>query len=95
MYCLAVNDMFCLRQWGLRLGLQEEKTNPTCPLNPGNFKKVKMLPDCDLEFTRGMGMNCHLEGMGERTWRYSMVVDDGVIEKIFFEQVNPTSSDID
>jgi thioredoxin-dependent peroxiredoxin len=86
-YCLSVNDFMCCRQWGLRLGLQEEAMNPTSPLNPGNFKKVKVLPDGELHFTRGMGMNTHLEGIGERSWRYSMVVNDGIIEKMFVEEV--------
>jgi thioredoxin-dependent peroxiredoxin len=84
-YCLSVNDSFSLRQWGLRLGLQEELINPTSPVNPGNFKKVKLLPDGELQFTRGMGMSCHLTGIGERSCRYSMVLDNGIIEKIFIE----------
>lgn len=52
------------------------------------FKKVKLLPDGAAAFTRGMGMSCLWDterGFGERSWRYAMVVNDGVIEKLFIE----------
>jgi peroxiredoxin len=51
-------------------------------------EKVKLLPDGNGEFTRKMGMLVRKEnlGFGDRSWRYSMVVDDGVIEKIFVEK---------
>jgi peroxiredoxin len=83
-FCLSVNDAFVMRQWGLHQGLEEDKT-------PGSwgFKKVKLLPDGAVAFTRGMGMSCLWDterGFGERSWRYSMVVKDGVIEKLFVEQ---------
>ena len=47
-YCLSVNDAFVMRQWGLNLGLAEDKT-------PGanGFEKVKLLPDGAAHFTRG------------------------------------------
>jgi peroxiredoxin len=60
-------------------------------LNPGNFKKVKLIPDGAALFTRGMGLTCLWEserGFGERSWRYSVVVNDRVIEKIFIEVSN-------
>lgn len=44
-YCLSVNDSFVMRQWGLHQGLEEEKVDDSNPLNPGNFKKVKLIPD--------------------------------------------------
>ncbi|GKY95723.1 hypothetical protein MPSEU_000533100 [Mayamaea pseudoterrestris] len=82
-YCLSVNDAFVMRQWGLSQGLEEDKT-------PGSwgFKKVKLVPDGACAFTRGMGMSnvwSSERGFGERSWRYSMVVDDGIIEKMFIE----------
>ena len=69
--CLSVNDAFVMFQWGNRLGV----------------KKIFLLPDGNGEFTRKMGMLVEKEnlGFGMRSWRYSMVVDDGTIEKMFVE----------
>jgi thioredoxin-dependent peroxiredoxin len=70
-YCLSVNDAFVMYQWGLKQGA----------------KKVKLLPDGNGEFTRKMGMLVEKSnlGFGLRSWRYSMVVTDGKIEKVFAE----------
>ncbi len=87
-YCLSVNDAFVMRKWGLDLGLKEEVTEKTGPLNPGNFQKVKLLPDGSCAFTRGMGMSCtwsQERGFGERSWRYSAVINNMKVEKIFVE----------
>jgi peroxiredoxin len=87
-YCLSVNDAFVMRQWGISLGLEKEDADDSNPLNPGNFKKVKFIPDGACEFTRGMGMSCIWDterGFGERSWRYSAVISDLKIEKIFIE----------
>ncbi len=87
-YCLSVNDAFVMRQWGIHLGLEKEDSDASNPLNPGNFQKVKFIPDGAALFTRGMGMSCVWDserGFGERSWRYSMVVNDGKIEKLFVE----------
>ena len=49
---------------------------------------MKLIPDGACLFTRGMGMSCTWEserGFGERSWRYSAVINDGKIEKIFVE----------
>ena len=58
-------------QWGKHLGVD----------------KVKMLPDGNGEFTEKMGMLVKKEnlGFGSRSWRYSMLVEDGQINKIFSE----------
>ena len=90
---LSVNDAFVMRKWGLDLGLTEDKT-------PGSlgFTKVKLIPDGAAHFTRGMGMSSVWEsnrGFGERSWRYSMVVNNGVIEKIFVEPDRVQNSDPD
>lgn len=71
-YCLSVNDAFVMKQWADKLGLS----------------KVKMLPDGNADFTRGMGMLVEKSnlGFGERSWRYSMLVEDGVITKLFAEE---------
>lgn len=69
--CLSVNDAFVMYQWGLKL----------------DAKNVFLLPDGNGDFTRGMGMMVKKEnlGFGERSWRYSMLVDDGVVTKAFVE----------
>lgn len=70
-YCLSVNDAFVMFQWG----------------KAQNVTKVKMLPDGSGEFTRKMGMLVKKDnlGFGERSWRYSMYVEDGEIKKLFSE----------
>ncbi|MBT9099010.1 peroxiredoxin [Methylovulum psychrotolerans] len=70
-YCLSVNDAFTMFQWGKHLGIQQ----------------VKMLPDGNGDFTRGMGMLVKKEnvGFGYRSWRYAMLVDDLNIVKVFSE----------
>ena len=87
-YCLSVNDAFVMRQWGIHQGMEKEDHDASNPLNPGNFKQVKLIPDGAALFTRGMGMSCVWEserGFGERSWRYSAVIDDMKIEKLFVE----------
>jgi len=71
-YCLSVNDAFSMFQWSKQLGVSN----------------VKMLPDGNAEFTRGMHMLVKKEnlGFGDRSWRYSMLVDDGQIVKVFAEE---------
>ncbi len=65
-----------------------EEKDASNPLNPGNFTNVKLLPDGAALFTRGMGMSCIWDserGFGERSWRYSAVIDNMKIEKLFVE----------
>ena len=70
-YCLSVNDAFVMFQWGKHQ----------------NVVKVKLLPDGSGHFTRHMGMLVNKDnlGFGLRSWRYSMVVNNGIIEKMFIE----------
>mmetsp|Transcript_31320 Transcript_31320/g.62068 ORF Transcript_31320/g.62068 Transcript_31320/m.62068 type:complete len:224 (-) Transcript_31320:142-813(-) len=92
-YCLSVNDAFVMRQWGLAQGLEEDKT-----VGSLGFKKVKLLPDGAALFTRGMGMSATWtsnRGFGERSWRYSAVIDDMKIEKLFIEPNFIQNSDPD
>ena len=82
-YCLSVNDAFVMRQWGLAQGCEEDKA-----LGSLGFTKVKLLPDGAALFTRGMGMSAlwtSNRGFGERSWRYSAVIDDMKVEKLFIE----------
>jgi peroxiredoxin len=70
------------------LGLEEETEDASNSLNPGNFKTVKLIPDGVTHFTRGMGMSCLWDtqrGFGERSWRYSMLVENMIIKKLFIE----------
>jgi len=81
-YCISVNDAFVMHQWRSALGL----------------KQVKLLPDGNGQFTRRMGMLVNKEhlGFGYRSWRYAMVVDNGIIEKWFEEPgINDNGSDDD
>jgi len=92
-YCISVNDAFVMRQWGLKVGLNEDCT-------PGSlgFQKVKLLPDGAALFTRGMGMSCTWgteRGFGERSWRYSAVLNHGTVEKLFVEQPFVQNSEAD
>lgn len=69
--CLSVNDAFVMFQWGKSQGAEN----------------VFLLPDGSGEFTRKMGMLVNKDnlGFGMRSWRYSMLVDDGAIKKMFVE----------
>lgn len=70
--CLSVNDAFVMYSWA----------------KSQSIKKVFMLPDGNGEFTRKMGMLVErtAQGMGMRSWRYSMYVHNGIIKKMFVEQ---------
>ena len=69
--CLSVNDAFVMHQWALSR----------------DVGKVFMLPDGNGEFTRKMGMLVERtsQGMGLRSWRYSMLVEDRAIAQMFVE----------
>ena len=69
--CMAVNDAFVMNEWKR----SQEAEN------------ITLLPDGNGEFTAGMGLlvDKSLIGFGMRSWRYSMLVRDGVIEKMFIE----------
>ena len=69
--CISVNDAFVMNQWKA-----EQKAH-----------NITFMPDGNGEFTRGMGMLVGKQdlGFGDRSWRYSMLVKDGVIEKMFIE----------
>lgn len=78
--CLSVNDAFVMFQWG----------------KSQNAKNVFLLPDGNGEFTRKMGMLVDKSnlGFGQRSWRYSMYVENGEIKQMFiepgFQDVCPT-----
>jgi thioredoxin-dependent peroxiredoxin len=70
-YCLSVNDAFVMHNWK-----QKQK-----------IKNIKIIPDGNGDFTRKMGalVKKNNLGFGDRSWRYSMLVDNGRIVKIFSE----------
>lgn len=69
--CVSVNDAFVMNEW------QRSQ----------NADRITFLPDGNGEFTAGMGLLVGKEdlGFGKRSWRYSMLVRNGVIEKMFIE----------
>lgn len=69
--CLSVNDAFIMFQWA----------------KAQNIEKVRMLPDGNGQFSRLMGMlvDRSAQGMGMRSWRYSMLVEDRAITALFAE----------
>jgi glutaredoxin/glutathione-dependent peroxiredoxin len=71
--CIAVNDAFVMGAWG-----KDHKADD----------KVMMLADGSAEFTKAMGLELDLtrNGMGVRSQRYSMLVDNGVIKALNVEQ---------
>jgi glutaredoxin-like protein len=73
--CVSVNDAFVMNEWQ-----QQQKT-----------QHIRFIPDGSGHFTRGMGMLVDRDdlGFGPRSWRYSMLVRDGVIEKQFIEPREP------
>ena len=79
--CVSVNDAFTMYRWAQHLGVS----------------KVFMLPDGNGEFTRKMGMLVDKSnlGFGYRSWRYSMVVTDGEIEKMWVEPGLRDNADTD
>ena len=73
--CISVNDAFVMSEWQ-----RSQKAD-----------RVTFLPDGNGEFSEGMGLLVGKEdlGFGKRSWRYSMLVRDGVIEKMFVEPEEP------
>jgi len=70
-YCISVNDAFVMNAWG-----RQQCVN-----------RVKLIPDGSGKFTRMMGMLVDKDnlGFGMRSWRYAMLVNDGVIEEFWPE----------
>ena len=56
-----------------------------------NIRHVKTLPDGNGSFSKALGMLVDKEdlGFGKRSWRYSMLVNDGTIKKMFIEPNKP------
>jgi peroxiredoxin len=71
--CLSVNDAFVMGAWG-----EQQNTGD----------KVMMLADGNGDFTKSLGleMDASRFGMGQRSQRYSMVVDNGVVKELNVEE---------
>ena len=70
-FCISVNDTFVMNAW------QKDQ----------DAENIVFIPDGNGDFSEGMGMLVDKSaiGFGKRSWRYSMLVNDGVIEKMFIE----------
>jgi glutathione-dependent peroxiredoxin len=73
--CISVNDTFVMNEWAK----DQEAEN------------VALIPDGNGAFTEGMGMLVDKTdlGFGKRSWRYSMLVKDTIIDKMFIEPDEP------
>jgi peroxiredoxin len=71
--CLSVNDAFVMDAWGKNQNVGD---------------KVMMLADGSADFTKALGLELDLtpNGMGVRSKRYSMLVDDGVVKQLNLEK---------
>ena len=71
-WCVAVNDAFVMGAWG-----RDQHTGG----------KVRMMADGSGDFTKKLGLEFDLtaRGMGVRSQRYSMLVDDGVVKQLNIE----------
>jgi peroxiredoxin/glutaredoxin len=69
--CVSVNDTFVMEAWRA----------------DQHADRITFVPDGNGEFTEQMGLLVGKDqlGFGKRSWRYSMLVRDGVIEKMFIE----------
>lgn len=69
--CISVNDAFVMNEWA----------------KDQHADNITLIPDGNGEFTSKMGMLVDKRnlGFGQRSWRYSMLVQDGRIEKMFIE----------
>ncbi len=69
--CVSVNDAFVMNEWA----------------KAQDAENLTLMPDGNGQFSDGMGMLVDKSdiGFGKRSWRYSMLVDNGVIQKMFIE----------
>lgn len=69
--CMSVNDTFVMNAW----------------TKDQEARNVSLIPDGSGAFTQGMGLLVDKSdiGFGKRSWRYSMLVKDGVVDKMFIE----------
>ena len=80
-YCVSVNDSFVMNSWFDSLGI----------------KNVRPLPDGNGEFTHEIGAECRKSnvGFGMRSWRYAVVVNNGIVESVYIEEGYKDNSETD
>jgi glutaredoxin-like protein len=73
--CMSVNDAFVMNAWA------EDQ----------HAEHLTLIPDGNGDFTEGMGLLVDKKdlGFGKRSWRYSMLVKDGTVDKMFIEPDKP------
>lgn len=78
--CVTVNDPFVVAEWNRAMGASG---------------KVDVLSDGNAEFTKAVGLefDASAVGLGTRSQRYAMIVDDGVVRTLLVEDV-PSQADI-
>lgn len=78
--CLAVNDPFVLKAWAK---------------DTGGEGKITFISDGNADFTKAIGMDLDVTavGLGIRSKRYAMIVEDGVVKVLNIEDV-PSSAEI-
>jgi peroxiredoxin len=69
--CMSVNDVFVMNAWG----------------KSANADKITMLADGNGDFARALGleMDASAFGMGQRSQRFALVADDGVVSSLYVE----------
>lgn len=69
--CMAVNDVFVMNAWG----------------KSANADRILMLADGNGDFTRALGLELDATtfGMGQRSQRFALIADDGVVTDLFVE----------
>ena len=82
-YCISVNDSFVMNRWAQTVRAE-------------GLQHIKVIPDGNGEFTEQMDMlSCFTaRGFGCRSWRYAMVVEDGVITQ-FYEEPGRLDTTVD
>jgi glutaredoxin/glutathione-dependent peroxiredoxin len=70
-WCVSVNDGFVMAAWGREHGA---------------IGRVRMLGDGSAELTRKLGLDTDIPGMGVRSRRYSLLLEDGVVRQVNVEE---------
>ncbi|HEU4578394.1 MAG TPA: peroxiredoxin [Polyangiaceae bacterium] len=70
-WCIAVNDGFVMAAWGKQLGA---------------FGKIRMLGDGSAELAKKLGLDTEIPGMGTRSRRFSLLIDNGVVKQVNVEE---------